>query len=179
MLSIQNCTFGMRKAIKFTTSTFWTHWTIKMNMICRHNIIWGTYNWVPIKDNSEYLQNCFCSSDIHYNTEVMLRQPRNFEWDDTDSRFFVCEGTLLSVNVLRQDSGPINSQNSVNCWSCFPPFKRIFFQAELIIASFFVNTEYGILLNDQFAVQDGFQSLIGVSVPSIYVTRAVGFHCNI
>lgn len=82
--------------------------------------------------------------------------PMNHFWDQSEPRLFVCEALRETPEALLQTEDT-------------PGFK-----ADVLVLSFFVSEEHGLLLQDSFSRPPTFQALLGVQVPYYYFTKQPG-----
>ncbi|XP_055991192.1 intraflagellar transport protein 140 homolog [Sorex fumeus] len=82
--------------------------------------------------------------------------PLNHFWDQSEPRLFVCEAVRELPGTLPQPEGAPGPM------------------ADVLILSFFVSEEHGLLLQDSFPRPPAFQSLLGVQVPHYYFTKQPG-----
>ncbi|XP_019503997.1 PREDICTED: intraflagellar transport protein 140 homolog [Hipposideros armiger] len=89
--------------------------------------------------------------------------PRSHFWDQSDPRLFVCEVVQEVPGAQLQPADrKVHAEDSAGP------------TADVLILSFFVSDEHGLLLQDSFPQPPAYQSLLGMEVPHYYFTRKPG-----
>ncbi|XP_006901968.1 PREDICTED: intraflagellar transport protein 140 homolog [Elephantulus edwardii] len=101
-------------------------------------------------------------SSIFADESLVNHVPVSHFWDQTEPRLFVCEAVPEGSR-----SQPIGQSGRKQCPLLSP-------QADVLVLSFFVSEEHGILFQDSFPRPAAFQALLGIQVPHYYFSKKPG-----
>ncbi|XP_022250207.1 LOW QUALITY PROTEIN: intraflagellar transport protein 140 homolog [Limulus polyphemus] len=98
---------------------------------------------------------------------VCGRFPTSHFWDSEDSRFLVCEASLLPLGNPSKNGSSL-SQSGLLKNNTHQLMTEIEEKPEILVVSMFVTSEQGLLIQDSFSLNLS-QQLMGVSVPYFYL----------
>ncbi|XP_069343215.1 intraflagellar transport protein 140 homolog [Eulemur rufifrons] len=99
-------------------------------------------------------------SHLFADERLANRVPVSHFWDQSEPRLFVCEAAVQEAQGAQPQSADRQPHASPT--------------AEVLILSFFVSEERGLLLHDSFPRPPTYQTLLGMQVPHYYFTKKPG-----
>uniref|UniRef100_H0WI76 Intraflagellar transport protein 140 homolog n=1 Tax=Otolemur garnettii TaxID=30611 RepID=H0WI76_OTOGA len=93
------------------------------------------------------------------------RVPVSHYWDESEPRLFVCEAAMNLQVGSSNKSVKMESRSKIENYIA---------KAEVMILSFFISEEHGLLLHDSFPRPSAYQTLLGMQVPHYYFTKKPG-----
>lgn len=94
--------------------------------------------------------------------DISGRYPINIHWDSEEKKLLVCEAKL----VVSSEATTPRKMTTITSFTNTP--------ADVIVVSLFSTLEQGILMQDSFALNTGYDKLIGVEVPYYYFIKKTG-----
>ncbi|XP_010618813.1 intraflagellar transport protein 140 homolog isoform X2 [Fukomys damarensis] len=96
--------------------------------------------------------------------------PLNHYWDQNEPRLFVCE--VMQEELGAQATG--DKQRPCAEDSTSPTVPTTLHMEDVLILSFFISEDHGLLLHDSFPRPPAYQALLGMEVPHYYFTKKPG-----
>ncbi|CAM1291051.1 IFT140 (predicted) [Pycnogonum litorale] len=97
------------------------------------------------------------------------RFPKSHFWDAKEPRLLVCEASLSSMMSARKERKEEKSSIKPGRRNDFKAETQVEYLHSTMVVSFFVTSEHGIMIQDQFSLEDQNSQLVGVRVPFYYV----------
>ncbi|XP_010618814.1 intraflagellar transport protein 140 homolog isoform X3 [Fukomys damarensis] len=97
--------------------------------------------------------------------------PLNHYWDQNEPRLFVCE--VMQEELGAQATG--DKQRPCAEDSTSPTVPTTLHMEDVLILSFFISEDHGLLLHDSFPRPPAYQALLGMEVPHYYFTKKLLF----
>ncbi|XP_041061995.1 intraflagellar transport protein 140 homolog isoform X3 [Carcharodon carcharias] len=95
-------------------------------------------------------------------SELLGRYPISHFWDQNEPKLFVCEA-LLAVSTPKQSK--LSTSTETNCLE---------YKVNVVVVSFFITQEHGLLLQDSFTKAVSHEALLGLEVPYYYFSKKSG-----
>ncbi|XP_041061994.1 intraflagellar transport protein 140 homolog isoform X2 [Carcharodon carcharias] len=92
-------------------------------------------------------------------SELLGRYPISHFWDQNEPKLFVCEA-LLAVSTPKQSK--LSTSTETNCLE---------YKVNVVVVSFFITQEHGLLLQDSFTKAVSHEALLGLEVPYYYFSK--------